>query len=131
MKTVIGLARLAALSLLVAVTACADDASSPKEACEDLSVAFCTQLFTCLSPAELTAAGYPLNEGACVARYQEALGCSAQTLDNACVGNEHYEAGNAAKCTQQVEGLECTQLRNPSFVLAAGAPACGQICVID
>lgn len=120
------------LSLLVTAAACGTDStSSPKEACEDLSVALCTQLYTCLSPAELSAAGYPANEAACVTFYQQQLGCSAQTLDNACVGNERYDSGNAAKCTGQVENLECTQLRDPDFELERGAPACGQICVID
>jgi hypothetical protein len=121
-----------ALSLLAATAACGtDSASSPREACEDMTVALCTQLYTCLSPAELAAAGYPVSEAACVTSYQQAFGCAAQTEDNACVGNERYDSGNAAKCTQQVGKLECTQLRNPDFELEAGAPACGQVCVID
>jgi hypothetical protein len=118
-------------SLLLAFTACGGDSSSPRAACEDLSVSLCTQLYTCLSPAELTAAGYPANEAACVTQYQQALGCAAQTVDNACVGNESYHADKAARCTEQVEGLECTQLRDPNFELETGAPACGQICTVD
>lgn len=125
---------LASLFLLFTGGAAAcgsEDSSSPRAACEDLTVSLCTQLYTCLSPAELQAAGYPANEAACVTQMQQALGCAAQTLDNACMGNESYHADKAARCTDQVVGLECTQLRDPDFDLEKGAPACGQICTVD
>jgi hypothetical protein len=121
-----------ALSFLALGTGCGSEgSSSPRAACEDLTVSLCTQLYTCLSPAELAVAGYPASEAACVTQYQQVLGCAAQTLDNACVGNETYHADKAARCTDQVEGLECTQLRDPNFELETGAPACGQVCTVD
>lgn len=133
--TTFGRSLLASLLLLCTATfaACGSDSSSssPREACEDLTVSLCTQLYTCLSPAELQAAGYPSSEAACVTQMQQGLGCAAQTLDNACMGNESYHADKAARCTDQVVGLECTQLRDPDFDLEKGAPACGQICTVD
>ncbi len=123
---------LLGLGFLLACTACGtDDSASPREACEDLTVALCSQIYTCLSPAELAAAGYPASEAACITGYQAQLGCAAQTLDNACIGNETYHAAAAARCTEQVGNLECTQLRDPSFNAFDGAPACKQVCSID
>jgi hypothetical protein len=135
MKTVIGLARLAGASLFgllcASVAACGgEDSSSPRAACEDLTVALCGQLYTCLSPAELALAGYT-SEAACVTQLQEVAGCAAQTLDNACTGNETFQADQAARCNDQVAGLECTQLRDPDFALETGAPACGLVCAVE
>jgi hypothetical protein len=133
MKTLLGSLGLSfGLSILLATAACGGDSeANPREACEDMTVALCTQIYTCLSPEELAAAGYPANEAACVTQFQQVLGCAAQTLDNACVGNEEYDAAAADRCTSQVGGLECTQLRDPNFDVEDGAPACGQVCAIE
>ena len=133
MKKLLGSVRLSfGLSVLLATAACGEDGeANPQEACEETTIALCSQLYTCLSPDELAAAGYPGSEGACVSQFQQVLGCATQTVDNACVGNETYSASAAARCTDQVAGLECTQLRDPNFDLEDGAPACGQICVVE
>jgi hypothetical protein len=118
---------------LSALTACpnSSDNLSPREACEGVSVALCERIYTCLSAEELAAAGFPGNEAACVTAMDQSQGCSAQTLDNACDGNETFHAAQAETCLDQLAGLDCGQLRSDDLDLASAAPACNLVCSID
>lgn len=117
---------------LSALTACpADESISPREACEGVSVALCERIYSCLSPEELGAAGLPANEAACVEAMDRDQGCAAQTLANACDGNETFHGTKANQCLDQLAGLDCGQIRSDSLDLAQAAPACNLVCTID
>ena len=119
------------LGLTFALAACgASQDITPREACEDTSVALCERLYACLTPAEVAAAGLPAAESACVTSYDAQRGCAAQTTENVCTGNEKYSGVQASKCSDQVVGLTCAQVRDPTFTLQTGAPACAKICAV-
>jgi hypothetical protein len=103
---------------------------TPRQACEDTSVALCERLYACLTPVEIAAAGLPESEAACVTSEDAKRGCAAQTVENVCVGNEKYSGVEASVCSDQVVGLSCSQVRDPAFQLASGAPACAKICEV-
>jgi len=114
-------------------TACpgGSDGPTPRQACEDVSSALCERLYACMTAAEIAAAGLPPSEAACVTAEEAANGCAAQTLDNVCTGgNEKYNAAEAAKCSDQIVGLTCSQVRDPALDLRTAAPACAMTCVI-
>jgi len=122
--------RLAILaSIVFGLAACGGD-PSPKEACNDLSAALCDRFYACLTPQEIAAAQLPPTEAGCVTMYQTQFGCSAQTTENTCDGNEKYHGNYADDCTDQVRGLDCSQVRDPNFDFNAGAPACDKVCSI-
>ncbi len=106
-----------------------DDGLTPRQACEDASVTLCERVYACLSPSELAAAGFPSSEAACVVNLEQKEGCAAQTLDNACDGNETFHPRNASACVDQLEGMTCSQLRAGQIKTAA--PACDMVCEID
>jgi len=118
---------------LSALTACPNsgDTISPREACEGVSVSLCERIYTCLSAEELAAAGFPDNESACVTAMDQSQGCAAQTLENACDGNETFHGAKADTCLDQLAGLDCGQLRSDNLDLASAAPACNLVCSID
>jgi len=124
--------KLFGLVCVVALAACGGGGGgSPAQQCRDGVAATCGQLYTCLSPTELAAAGYPATEAACITMLEASAGCDAQTADNACTGNETYHSDKADQCVDQINGLECTQLRDPAFDLNTAAPACGQVCAVN
>lgn len=104
---------------------------TPRSACEDAQANLCERLYTCYTPAELASLGFPSNEAACVTMLQAAEGCAGQTAENACTGNERYHADQANTCVDQINGLECSQVRDPDLELTVAAPACGRVCVVD
>jgi hypothetical protein len=104
---------------------------TPRVACEDAQANLCERLYTCYTPAELDSLGFPSNEAACVTMLQAAEGCAGQTNENTCTGNERYHADQASECVDQINGLECSQVRDPDLVLNAAAPACGKVCAVD
>lgn len=118
---------------LSALTACPKSETNltPREACEGASVALCERIYACLSPAELAAGNFPASEAACVTQQDQAQGCAAQTLENACEGNETFHGVKADECLDQIAGLDCTQLRDDNLDFAAAAPACNLVCSID
>jgi hypothetical protein len=117
---------------VLAATACGSSQDiTPRQACEDTSSALCERLYACLTPTELAVAGLPADEAACITMEDAKRGCAAETLDNVCVGNEVYDGVQASKCSDQVVGLSCSQVRDPAFQLASGAPAGAKICVIN
>ena len=115
---------------LVMFAGCPSDDVSPKQACENIASAKCERIYACLTPQELMANNFPASEAACVTMLQAQLGCEAQTTKNACTGNEKYNGGAAAKCGDQLEGLACSQVRDPFFDIKTEAPACASICKI-
>lgn len=118
------------LMVCFSVVGCGGDGVSPRQACEDTASAQCERVYACLTPQEITNAGLPSSEAACVTMLQASRGCAAQTTKNACTGNAKYNSSEAAKCSDQVEGLACSQVRDPFFDIATEAPACGKICEI-
>jgi hypothetical protein len=119
--------------VLLVVTACSggSDGPSPRQACEDLSSALCERVYACLTPDEIAAQGLPASEAACVTSEQASKGCAAQTLDNVCTGgNQKYDASEAGKCTDQITGLTCAQVRDPALDVKTAAPACALTCVV-
>jgi hypothetical protein len=108
-----------------------DGGITPRVACEDAQANLCERLYTCYTPAELGSLGFPSNEAACVTMLQSAEGCARQTTDNTCTGNERYHAAQASECVDQINGLECSQVRDPDLVLNVAAPACGRVCAVD
>lgn len=125
--------KLFGLVCVVALVACGGGGGglSPKEGCNQGVEALCAQIYTCYSAEELAAAGYPASEAACVTAGQANAGCSAQTTDNACTGNETYHSDKASDCVDQIMGLECSQVRDPAFDVNVAAPACNQVCAVD
>ncbi len=116
---------------LASLAGCPSDGGvSPKQACEDTASAQCERIYACLTPEEITSAGLPASEAACVTMLQASRGCEAQTTKNACTGNAKYQPSEASKCSDQVAGLACSQVRDPFFDLATEAPACASICKI-
>ena len=115
----------------MAASGCGGDSGiTPRAACEDAQASLCERLYTCYTPAELASIGFPSNEAACVSMLQAAEGCERQTTDNTCTGNERYQPSQANTCIDQINGLECGQVRDPNLVLNVAAPACGRVCAI-
>jgi hypothetical protein len=118
---------------LVAVVGCggSGDGADPKAACQDQQVTVCERFYTCYTADELEAIGFPPTEAACVTMLQASEGCSQQTTENVCVGNERYHADQADDCLDQIAGLACSQVRNPDLDIELAAPACGKVCAVD
>ena len=116
-------------SVVFGVAACGGD-PTPKEACNDVAVALCERLYACFTAQELAAAQYPSSESGCVTQLETQEGCAAKTTANACDGNEKYHGNYADSCTDQVSGLECSQVRDPNFNADTAAPACDKVCSI-
>lgn len=106
------------------------DGSSPRTACEEANESLCERFYTCFSAQELAAIGFPSTEAACITMMNAQAGCEAQTTTNACTGNERYNAGEAARCTDQIAGLACSQVRDEDFDFTAAAPACDKVCAV-
>ena len=90
----------------------------------------CERIYTCYTPAELAASGFPSTEAACITMLQNSAGCSAQTTANACTGNEKYHGDQADQCVEQILGLACSQVRDDNLDIERAAPACGKVCSI-
>lgn len=116
-------------SIVFGLAACGGD-PTPKEACNDLSAALCSRFYACFTDAEIAAAQLPPTEAGCVTKYQTDFGCSAQTVENTCDGNEKYHGSYADSCVDQVNGLDCSQLRMQGFDFETAAPDCGKVCSI-
>jgi hypothetical protein len=117
------------VSVVLGLAACGGD-PTPKEACNDYAAAFCGRVYACFTAAELAAAQYPPTEAGCVTQFQTNAGCANQTVENACEGNEKYHGSYADTCVNQVEGLECSQVRDPNLNTDTAAPACDKVCSI-
>ncbi len=104
---------------------------TPRAACEDAQANLCERLYTCYTPDELAALGFPASEAACVSMLQASEGCDRQTAENACTGNERYHADQADSCVEQITGLACGQVRDPDLDLEKAAPACAKVCAVD
>jgi hypothetical protein len=122
-----------ALIALVTLAGCPkmEESIAPREACEGVGTSLCERLYACFSDAELAAAGFPSSEAACVTQFEDDQGCRAQTVENACDGNETYHGDHASVCLDQIEGLSCAQLRSSNLDVEKAAPACGTVCQID
>jgi hypothetical protein len=121
--------RLLVIALLL--TGCPDNGVSPREGCERGANVECERLYACFTSAELAAAGWSASEAACITKLQQDRGCAAATLDTACKGNGVYHADTAAECVDEIGGLECSQLRDPTLDLELAAPACGRVCRVE
>ena len=108
-----------------------DSGITPRAACEDSQSSMCERLYACYTPQELAAIGFPSNEAACVTTLQAKQGCSQQTVENSCTGNERYQPSEANTCIDQINGLACSQVRDPNLVLSTAATACAKVCVVD
>jgi len=124
---------MASLMAVVAATGACGGSSgggeSPVEACKDLNAAICERLYACLTADELAAAGFPDSEAACVTMSEAAAGCSAQTTENVCDGNEKYHPDQASTCIDQISGLTCADIRADQN-LDEQAPACAKTCSV-
>ena len=119
-----------AILLLTLLAGCPDSGDSPRQACEATVSALCERFYACYTPAELSAAHLPSSQAACITMLEDQQGCAAMTLDNVCTGNDRYSADEAAKCSDQVAGLACSQIRDPLFDAKKDAPACAQVCAV-
>jgi hypothetical protein len=117
------------VSVVLGLAACGGD-PTPKEACNDLAAALCNRFYECFTAAELAAGGFPPSEAGCTTKYQTDYGCSAQTVENTCDGNEKYHGGYADDCVDQLKGVDCSQIRDPNFDFNAAVPACDKVCSI-
>jgi hypothetical protein len=115
--------------MVIGLAACGSD-PTPKEACNEFSVAYCAKVYECFTPQELSAAGYPPTESGCVTTLESQSGCAAKTAENACDGNETYHADSVDTCADQIGGLECSQVRDSTFDYNRGVPACDRVCSI-
>ena len=113
------------------VVACGgSDGVSPRQACEDSASALCERFYACYTAQELASAGFPSSEAACVTTLQSQQGCAAETTQNICTGNAKYSPVEAQKCSDQITGLSCSQVRDPFFDEATAAPACTMVCAV-
>lgn len=122
------------MMLVCALAACGGGGgggASPQAACEDAQANLCERMYTCYTAEELAVIGFPSSEAACVSMLQASEGCTRQTKDNACTGNERYHADQAEDCTDQIGGLSCSQIRDPDLDIEKAAPACAKICTVD
>jgi len=106
------------------------DQLSPEQACNAASSALCERLYACYTPEELAAANFPASEAACETMLEASQGCTAETVQNACTGNATYSGEEAAKCSDQIAGLTCSQIRDPLFDEQTDAPACALVCAV-
>ena len=127
--------RLLLVMIVAASGACGGDddggsAANPAVACEQAVEVICAKLFECYTEAEREAIpGFPANEGACISDGKDDAGCEEQTLDNVCDGGEVYDPGAASNCLDQLEAVECGQVRDG---LDDGeAPACEDTCTVE
>ena len=103
---------------------------TPEQACNATASALCERLYACYTPEELATANYPASEAACETMLEASQGCSAMTEQNACTGNAVYSSSEAAKCSDQIAGLTCSQIRDPFFDENTDAPACTLVCSV-
>lgn len=136
MKSLFGGTTLALTLVAMLATACGDDddggsSKSPAQLCNNTAVATCKQVYKCLTPALITAIGFPDTEAACVSEQKASLGCDSFTADNACTGSEKYHVDQHSKCVDQVNAAECSQVLAAGENVGTYAPACDMICVVD
>ena len=103
---------------------------APSAACEEQQENLCERVYACFRADELSSAGFPASEAACVTRLVDARGCAHQTVANVCVGNAKYHPDQAALCAEQIAGLACSQVRD-DVELNDVAPACGRVCAVE
>lgn len=117
----------------IGLLGCGEDGLSPREGCEKVVVALCSQVYACLTADEIAQAQFPATERACVTAEQESNECASQTEETTCGPVEKYQADEAADCANQIADLSCNQFRDPAVLLnlEVAAPACGRICVAE
>lgn len=115
------------------LAACGADQGSvsPREECMATTSALCERIYACYTQAELASVGLPASEAACETMLEASRGCAAQTLQNVCTGNQQYSATEAARCSDQISGLTCSQIRDPFFDEVTAAPACAKVCTVN
>ena len=125
--------RLVVAFMVVVGAACGGDDDStadPAAACEQYADVLCAKLFECTTEAEREAIpNFPATEAACVSEQKEELGCAEQTLENVCDSNETYDPAAAAECLDQLDALECGNVRDG--VDEDEIPACEEVCVVE
>ena len=105
---------------------------TPAEACDELTAAICKVDYACFTADELMQAGYPADEAGCVSQYEASNSCAAQTAETYCPGsNQTFHADQVPECIAQINGLKCSDVRDPNFDVNATAPACGRICAVN
>jgi hypothetical protein len=109
---------------------CAADGPTPRAACEQVVSGLCARLYTCFSSDEFAGAGLPSTQAACITQGEANEGCAARTATNSCSGGtERYHASEVASCLDQIDSLNCGEVRQTG--ISVGAPACDKICAID
>jgi hypothetical protein len=100
--------------------------ATPAELCTEIAEALCDRLYSCLSPGQLAAGGFPAAQSDCVAMVEARKHCPTYTAANACtVGT--YQSSEATACSEQTASLSCTKVV-PGFQLETAVPACGKVC---
>jgi hypothetical protein len=125
--------RLVFAMMLAFTGACGgdDDGSTvdPAAACDRLAETTCAKLYECTTEAERDALSLPATEAACVSDRKDAYGCEEVTLENVCDGGEVYDSGAADECLDQLEALECGQVRDG--IDDSELPACEETCTVE
>jgi hypothetical protein len=100
--------------------------ATPAELCIDIAEALCDRLYTCLSPSQLAAGGFPQAQSDCVAMVEARKHCSTLTAATACpVGT--YQPSAVVACSEQTASLSCDRVM-PGFQLETAVPVCGKVC---
>ena len=122
------------VAMMVMAGACGgdDDGSTadPSAACDQFVEVFCGKIYECTTEGERDLAGYPPTEAGCVTQQKEDFGCAEQTLENVCDGGETYDPGTADECLDQLQALECGQIRD-GVDDEEEIPACGEVCTVE
>ena len=98
-------------------TATAPDAATAPQACAQVGVSTCHQIFACYTASEIADLQYPPTEAGCVA--EENAAC-AQAQPGFCKGSTQTSIANAEACAADLSAQTCTEFK--------GTPPANDVC---
>lgn len=112
------------LACFLVLAACGDSSTSSPDAaltgaqaCANVGIALCHQVFACYSASEIADLQYPPTEAGCVT--EENANC-AQLMPGYCKSSAQTSIANAEACTAAVQADTCAQFKGTA------ADACSQ-----
>lgn len=93
------------------------DAATAPQACQQVGISLCHQLYACYTASEIAGLQYPPTEAGCVT--EENAAC-AQSEPGFCKGSTQTSIANAEACAADLAGQTCTEFK--------GTPPAGDVC---